>query len=328
MKRRLFSLVLVLTLALSLAAPALAADDADTLTRGEFVTALFRQTGPWNTPPKQARFSDVPAEGPLAQAVRWASENRIVLGFEDGGFHPDEPVTREQMAVILYRTMILRGEGFRGAWAFRLDFPDAGEISRWADEAVHWAVLHDILRGTEAGLEPRAAATDDQLSLVLQRWQKSLTEPGADVWYCFDDLGIALNVPEDMEFSVGADGFSGVSRRLRIALKREGAGVCATAEALAEFAQTASGAAAAIETREGLRLVRLADAGRAIRFFLTAPCGEPWSLTVTPDVSADPALTMADAEAEARAAAASLCHVLYAPSQVRMVEMLPAFYAE
>ena len=50
---------------------------------------------------------------------------------------------------------------------------DASEISDWADEAMHWCVMHGILTGTDRGLEPKATATDGQLDLVLERWRKA-----------------------------------------------------------------------------------------------------------------------------------------------------------
>ena len=55
---------------------------------------------------------------------------------------------------------------------FLLDYPDAAEISDWADEAMCWAVMEGILIGTGRGLEPGAAATEAQLAVVLDRWQR------------------------------------------------------------------------------------------------------------------------------------------------------------
>ena len=171
-RRRSISAALALLLALMLCAPASAAD-ADTLTRGEFVSALFAQSGMTGMEPKQAWFEDVPTHGELALAVRWAVMEGIAAGYGNGRFGPDDPVTREQMAVMLYRYAQALGQGFRGAWYFPLDHPDASEISDWADEAMHWCVMHGILTGTDRGLEPKATATDGQLDLVLERWRKA-----------------------------------------------------------------------------------------------------------------------------------------------------------
>ena len=179
MKRKFPAIMLALALALSLAVPALAAD-AETgdekLTRGEFVMGLFDLCGDEDMEPRQAYFGDVPMHGDLALAVRWAVGEGVVHGYRNGNFGPDDPVTREQMAAMLYRFAQTRGQGFEGAWYFPLNYPDADAVSEWADEAMHWAVMNGIIIGTDKGLEPKAPATDDQLAIVLERFSAVLRE--------------------------------------------------------------------------------------------------------------------------------------------------------
>ena len=76
-------------------------------------------------------------------------DSGIVSGYGDGRFGPEDPVTREQMAAMLYRNAQALGFGFRGLWKFRLAYDDAAEVSPWADEAVHWAVMNGVLAGTD-----------------------------------------------------------------------------------------------------------------------------------------------------------------------------------
>ena len=176
--KKLIAIMLTLVLALSLAAVPVFADEPEAgdevLTRGEFVAALFALSGVTDMEPKQAYFDDVEMNGDLALAVRWAVGEGIVKGYGKGRFGPDDPITREQMATMLYRYAQALGEGFQGMWYFLLDYPDADQISEWADEAMHWCVMNEILIGTDKGLEPKATATDDQLALVLQRWQDAM----------------------------------------------------------------------------------------------------------------------------------------------------------
>lgn len=173
--KRTKTLALLLALALALAAvPALAAGDA-LLTRGEFLLGLFQVSDVEEMEPRQAYFEDVPMHGDLALAVRWAVGEGVVKGYGDGRFGPDDPVNREQMVTMLYRSAQARGLGFQGLWMFPLAFPDADQVSDWASEAMHWAVMHKIIIGTDRGLEPKAFATDEQLSLVLERWQRVLS---------------------------------------------------------------------------------------------------------------------------------------------------------
>ncbi len=181
---RFLALVTALAIALSLTVPAFAEEAPagdEVLTRGNFVISLYQLTEAWDGEAKQAIFDDVPAEGDLALAVSWASANGIVYGYDDRIFAPDDPVTREQMAAMLYRNTKLYGKGFEGLWYFPLDFPDASEVSDWADEAMHWVVMNEIIVGTDKGLEPKALATEGQLASVLERWQKTVNEPNTDI---------------------------------------------------------------------------------------------------------------------------------------------------
>lgn len=175
--KKTVSVVLVLLLTFGLAAPAMAAAPAggeQTLTRGDFIAALYRLNGAGNVEAKQESFSDVPAEGELAQAVRWAADNKIVSGYGGGKFGPDDVLTREQLAVMLYRNAQALGQGFQGAWMFRLDYPDAERISDWADEAMHWVVMHEILPAAGQGLEPKAAVAAAELAEILVRWEAAV----------------------------------------------------------------------------------------------------------------------------------------------------------
>lgn len=173
--KKFLSLLMTLTLSLSVYVPSFAAgSDSSVLTRGEFVCGLFALKGGAGSSAVQEHFKDIPLESDLAPAVSWAVSKGIVNGYGDGRFVPGDPVTREQMAAMLYRCAQAEGQGFTGTWSFEMDYPDANQISGWADEAMHWAVMKGILIGTEIGLEPKATATDDQLSIVLDRWNNTM----------------------------------------------------------------------------------------------------------------------------------------------------------
>ena len=81
-------------------------------------------------------------------------------------------MTREQLATILYRYAQSKGQGFKGSWMFLLDFPDAGDVSEWADEAMHWMVMNDIINGMGDGtLNPGGEATRAQVATMLMRYK-------------------------------------------------------------------------------------------------------------------------------------------------------------
>ena len=198
MKKRMrgLSLVLVLVLVLTLALPALADGEEAAegpLTRGEFLEALFGLTGIENMEPKQAYYDDVPMSGDLALAVRWAVGAGVVNGYGNGKFGPDDPITREQAATMIYRYAQALGKGFQGAWMFLLDYPDAGEISPWADEAMHYAVMNDILTGSEEGLFPKGTVSAEELPAILDQIRTAVIGTDADL--VLTNEGLTLTIP-------------------------------------------------------------------------------------------------------------------------------------
>lgn len=90
-------------------------------------------------------YEDVAQDADYAEAVRWATSEGIVNGCQGGGFRPDDPITREQLAVILYRYAQTQGQGFTGAWAFPLDYEDALSVSEYAYEAMCWVTMKGLL---------------------------------------------------------------------------------------------------------------------------------------------------------------------------------------
>ncbi len=141
-----------------------------TTTRAQLVTILWQLAG---CPDSEsgAAYSDTQASAWYAKAVAWAGANGIVSGYADGSFGPDDAVTREQFAAILYRYAQSLGEGFTGSWYFLLDYSDAQQISAWADEAMHWCVMKGILSGTGADtLSPGMSTTRGQMAVMLMQF--------------------------------------------------------------------------------------------------------------------------------------------------------------
>ena len=120
-------------------------------------------------------FADVDAEAWYAPAVRWASTEGIINGYDNPNgsgklFGPDALITREQLATMLYRYAQSKGQGFTGAWMFRLDYPDAANISEWADEAMRWMVMNEIISGIDGKLAPQGSATRAQIATMIMRY--------------------------------------------------------------------------------------------------------------------------------------------------------------
>ena len=109
-------------------------------------------------------FPDVAGEAWYTEAIRWAASQGIVGGYGDGTFGPNDPITREQLAVMLWRYA-----GSPGAVGGELHFSDAGQISGYASDALRWAVENGIMHGTGGGiLAPQGLATRAQTAQMLK----------------------------------------------------------------------------------------------------------------------------------------------------------------
>lgn len=136
-----------------------------TTTRGMLVTILHQLAG--SPSAGTAQFVDV-AEGQYySRAVAWASANNIVSGYGDGSFGPNDAITREQMAVILYHYAAYAGLDTTSR-ADLSGYVDAGEISGYAVQAFQWANARGLINGTSASaLTPAGPATRAQVASVL-----------------------------------------------------------------------------------------------------------------------------------------------------------------
>ena len=147
------------------------------LTRGMIVTVLWRMEGKPDTG-YAATFTDVPAGEWYAGGVEWAASRGIVLGYGDGRYGPDDNVTREQLAVILFRYAKLKGRDVsRGEDANILGFDDASDISDWAMTAMRWACGTDVLNnGGTAAIRPAEAATRGEIAHAIRVFLENAAE--------------------------------------------------------------------------------------------------------------------------------------------------------
>nr|WP_325212435.1 glycosyl hydrolase family 18 protein [uncultured Oscillibacter sp.] len=143
-----------------------------TVTRGQIAAILYRLAG--SPAVRGSSFSDVPAGAYYSEAVAWAARRGVAEGFHDGTFRPDLPVSRQQLAAILWRYAKLE-RADSGARASLRGWPDAGEVGGYAGEAMSWALAEGILQGTKEGtLQPQGRAARGQAAVLLERFQKLL----------------------------------------------------------------------------------------------------------------------------------------------------------
>ncbi|MBQ8003766.1 MAG: S-layer homology domain-containing protein [Oscillospiraceae bacterium] len=142
----------------------------DSATRAQVVTALYRAKGS-PKPSYSSSFTDVPADCYYADAVSWASQNGIVTGVTDTTFAPDAEVTREQLAVIMYR--FAGGTETDGELSV---YADCGNISSFAENAVLWAVKNNIISGKNGLLLPQGKTTRAEFATMIVRFSMSLAK--------------------------------------------------------------------------------------------------------------------------------------------------------
>ena len=139
-----------------------------TTNRAMLVTILYRLAGSPAVNGGSA-FTDVASGDWFASGVAWASANGIVTGYGDGRFGPNDPITREQMATILYRYAGFAGQSTAGQ-ADLSGYADAGRISPYAAASMGWAVDRGLITGVSAGtLAPGGSATRAQVATILMR---------------------------------------------------------------------------------------------------------------------------------------------------------------
>ena len=127
---------------------------ADAVSRGDFMLMLYRAFQ--LTPASGAGFPDVPPGSYYAQAIQAARAAGIASGYPDGGFHPQEPVTRQDAMVLLERTMQATGWSLGAAnTGYLSGFRDGGMVAPYAQEAMSHMIEYGIITGTpEQKLNP------------------------------------------------------------------------------------------------------------------------------------------------------------------------------
>ena len=144
-----------------------------TISRGQIITILYRLDGEKNLPDSSEvlPFPDV-SNSWYSDAVHWATHEGIINGYNNGKFSPNDPVTREQIAVILWRYAKYAGyEMSTGKTMNMFSFDDASDISEFAIAPMQWAYGHSIINGTSSTtLSPQGYATRAQFAAIIFRF--------------------------------------------------------------------------------------------------------------------------------------------------------------
>ena len=162
------------------------------LTRAMFVTILAKIDGADLKEYTGSSFNDIPTGKWYSKPVEWAFRNGYTSGTSEGYFSPDTPVTREQLAQFLYSYTKIKG--YEMSEPASLDgYTDKGEISKWALNAMKWAVAEKLISGTSATtLSPKSQATRAQVATIVKGYRELILGP----WQKILSLELTYEKPE------------------------------------------------------------------------------------------------------------------------------------
>ena len=145
-----------------------------TTTRGMIVTILYRLEGEPDA--AASNFTDVASNMYYADAINWAAANGIVNGVSETSFAPDNQITREQMAAILYRYAQFKGYDVSASNSLT-NYTDASQISEYATTAMQWANAEGLITGrTSTTLAPQGTATRAEVATILMRFCENIAK--------------------------------------------------------------------------------------------------------------------------------------------------------
>ena len=143
---------------------------AEKLARAQFSTILYRMEGAPDVS-YSAEFPDV-AEGQFyTSAVMWASEAGVVSGYANGRFGPADNITREQMAVMMFRYAKYKEYDISASDDLS-GFPDSESVSAFSREAMEWAVGAGLISGSQGMLVPQGSANRAECATIIMRFME------------------------------------------------------------------------------------------------------------------------------------------------------------
>lgn len=135
--------------------------------RGTIATALY-QLSDGRTVGYLGSFSDVASNAYQAKAMEWAVDQGLISGYNSGAYAPHNSVTREELALMLYRYEEYKEGTISLTGSASLPYKDSANVSSWAEEAVRWATQEGLIGGRENGnFDPQSTASRGEVAKIL-----------------------------------------------------------------------------------------------------------------------------------------------------------------
>lgn len=145
------------------------------LTRAEAVQILYNLEGQ-PTVTGDSTFTDLTDDW-YVNAITWAEINGVVDGYGDGTFQPNDTVTREEFAQMMYNYTAFKGLDTSATADLVSKFPDGNEVGAWAETAMEWANGNELINGHDDGtLDPQGVAIRAQAASILMRFDLNLVK--------------------------------------------------------------------------------------------------------------------------------------------------------
>lgn len=152
---------------------------AENLSRAQFSTILYRMEGePFAN--YAGQFPDVPFGQFYTASVAWANKANVIGGYSNGCFGPADSITREQMAVMMYRYAQYKNYNVSDS-ADLSNFPDVQKVSSFSGKAMEWAVGAGLIKGDMGNINPQGNASRAQCATIIQRFMDKYPSNAA---YC------------------------------------------------------------------------------------------------------------------------------------------------
>lgn len=142
---------------------------SDNVTRGQFVTTLYRMEGEPETAFEWGVYSDVVDGKFYSIPSIWSYYSKAMTGYADGRFGVNDNITREQVATVLYRYASTNGFDV-SAKGDIYAYPDGGRVSSFARDGLGWTVGAGIITGTQGNLDPQGKASRAQIATIFNRF--------------------------------------------------------------------------------------------------------------------------------------------------------------
>ncbi len=142
----------------------------ETINRGQIAQSLYNMYGEVGGMSSSHVFSD---QGDYSKAIAWCHGNGLMNGQSDSYFATEQPLTREQFALILQKTADFLGKPTGDGTIFAISpYEDVDDISPWAQSAVMWAVFYRLMEGNNGKLNPSGNVTRTEVAVMLYQFHR------------------------------------------------------------------------------------------------------------------------------------------------------------